>query len=57
MKKTIEQYIVEHPTEGKLIKYMIVTRNSNDEIIDTQFWGYDEIGIENGGITEPQKYD
>jgi len=45
----IEKIIVEHPELGPLEKWYKSKYDSNNNLIEREFWGYDEIGIENGG--------
>lgn len=40
----IEKRILLHPIYGEIEKYYIIYPDGNSE-----FWGYDEIGIANGG--------
>lgn len=54
MRKVIERQIVKHPVLGDMIKYYEVTYNNQNEVIEKQFWGYDEIGVNNGGLQEVQ---
>lgn len=49
MNTEIIKETVQHPELGPLEKWYKVVKNANGEIIEKEFWGYDEIGVANGG--------
>lgn len=49
MRTVIEKIIVEHPVLGPLEKWVKSTYDKDNNLVDREFWGYDQIGINNGG--------